>query len=63
MGWEYMMINHVSNPQCFVAGEELSSSLSCEGESTDDGQAYLLTQSNRRIPSLNDRKCISPIFH
>jgi hypothetical protein len=49
-----MIINHVKNPQCFVAGE--GSSLSFDGESTEVGQAYLVRQSNRRIPSLKDRK-------
>ena len=54
-----MIINHVKNPQCFVTGVEGSS---FDGESTELGQAYLVRQSNRRIPSLKDRKRTSPTY-
>ena len=56
-----MMINHVKNPQCFVGWEE-GSSLSFDGESAELGQACLVLQSNRRIPSSKDRKWTSPTY-
>jgi hypothetical protein len=57
-----MMINQVRNPQCFVDGaEEFGSSLSFEGVSfADDGHAYFVRQSSRRVASFKDRNRGSP---
>jgi hypothetical protein len=58
-----MMISQVRNPQCFVDGvEDSGSSLSFDGGSfADDGQAYFVRQSSRRVPFLRDRNRGSPI--
>lgn len=55
------MINQVRNPQCFV-GDGVSGVSFSGGVDAVVGQACFVRHSNRRTPSLNDRKVGSPIY-